>query len=102
MVVLYRRHDLSEDEFKAYLRDVHGPMAEALPGLLHYTQNFVAPDPTRKHPGWDAIVELFWADLGSMEAAWASPEGRAATDDLSEFADLARSTWSLVHFDERR
>ena len=57
MVVLYRRPDLSKSEFQAFLRDVHGPMAEAIPDLLHYTQNFVAPDPTREDPGWDAIVE---------------------------------------------
>ena len=50
MVVLHRRPDLSESAFQAYLRDVHGPMAEAIPHLLHYTQNFVAPDDTRKHP----------------------------------------------------
>lgn len=102
MVVLYRRPDLSESAFQAYLRDVHGPMAEAIPDLLHYTQNFVAQDPTRKHPGWDAIVELFWADRETMEAAWASPEGVAATADLAEFADLARTTWSLVDFHQRR
>ncbi len=102
MVVLYRRPDLSEGEFQAFLRDVHGPMAEAMPNLLHYTQNFVAPDPTRKHPGWDAIVELFWADRETMEADWASPEGQAATADLAEFADLSRTTWSVVGFRRRR
>jgi uncharacterized protein (TIGR02118 family) len=102
MVVLYRRPDLNESEFQAFLRDVHGPMAEAMPNLLHYTQNFVASDPTRKHPGWDAIVELFWADRESMEAAWASPEGQAATANLAEFADLSRTTWSLVDFRQRR
>ena len=102
MVVLYRRPDLSEGEFQAYLRGVHGPMAEAIPDLLRYTQNYVAPDPTRKHPGWDAIVELFWADREVMEAAWSSPEGQAATADLAEFADLSRTTWSVVDFHRRR
>jgi len=102
MVVLYRRPDLSEKEFQAYLRGVHGPMAEAIPDLLHYTQNFVVPDPTRKHPGWDAIVELFWADRETMEAAWASPEGQAATADLVEFCDLSKTSWSLVDFYLRR
>jgi uncharacterized protein (TIGR02118 family) len=96
MVVLYRRPDFSEREFQDYLRDVHGPMAEAIPDLLHYTQNYVADDPTRKHPGWDAIVELCWSDRSTMEAAWKSPEGMAATADLAEFVDLSRSTWSLV------
>jgi hypothetical protein len=78
MVVLYRRQDLNEGEFQAYLREVHGPMAEAVPNLLHYT------------------------DRETMEAAWASPEGQAATADLAEFADLSRSTWSLVGFHQRR
>ena len=102
MAVLYRRPDLTVAEFQHYLRTVHGSMAEALPDLLHYTQNFVAEDATRTHPGWDAIVELFWIDRDAMEAAWASPEGVAATADLSEFADLSRTTWSIVAFDERR
>jgi uncharacterized protein (TIGR02118 family) len=102
MVVLYRRPDWSKGEFQVYLRDVHGPMALALPNLLRYTQNFVAQDPTRKHPGWDAIVELVWADRAAMEAAWASPEGQAATADLAEFADLARTTWSIVDAHQRR
>jgi hypothetical protein len=78
MVVLYRRQDLNEGEFQAYPREVHGPMAEAVPNLLHYT------------------------DRETMEAAWASPEGQAATADLAEFADLSRSTWSLVGFNQRR
>ena len=102
MVVLYRRPDLSESEFQEYLRDVHGPMAEAIPNLLRYTQNFVARDLTRQHHDWDAIVELFWADRTIMEAAWASPEGKAATADLAEFADLTRTTWSLVDSLRRR
>lgn len=102
MVVLYRRPDLSEGELRAYLRDVHGPMAEAIPDLLHYTQSFVAEDPTRKHPGWDAIVELCWADRDTMEAAWASPQGQAATADLAQFADLVRTTWALVDSLRRR
>ena len=102
MVVLDRRPSLSESEFQAYLRYVHGPMAEAIPNLLQYTQNFAAPDLTRQHPGWDAIVELFWADRTIMKAAWASPEGKAATADLAEFTDLARTTWSLVDSLQRR
>jgi hypothetical protein len=31
-----------------------------------------------------------------MEAAWASPEGEAASADLEAFADLSRSSWSIV------
>lgn len=102
MVVIYRRPNLSEGKFRGYLENVHGPMAERIPDLLHYTQNFIAPDSTRRHPGWDAIVELCWADRSTMEAAWASAEGQRATADLAEFADLSRTTWSIVTCSVRR
>jgi uncharacterized protein (TIGR02118 family) len=69
MVVLYRRPDLSQEEFLRYLRTVHGPMAQRLPGLRHYIQNLVVADPARKHPGCDAVIELFWDDRATMEAA---------------------------------
>jgi uncharacterized protein (TIGR02118 family) len=102
MVVLYRRKDLSAKEFAANLRQIHGPMAERIPGLRRYVQNHVASDPSRKHPGWDAIVELYWDDRESMEAAWCSPEGQAATKHLEDFVDLSISTWAIVDEEVRR
>ncbi len=96
VVVLYKRASLTEEEFSRYLREVHGPLAEKLPGLKRYIQNFVVEDPNRKHPGCSAVVELYFANWEAMEAAWRSPEGVAATGDLSAFADLERTTWSVV------
>ena len=96
IVVLYRRNDVSLEAFRTTLRGAHGAMAERLPGLRRYVQNHVAPDPTRKHPGWDAVVELYWDDWSSMEAAWRAAEGRRATAHLAELADLSRTTWSVV------
>ena len=69
LVVLYRRPDITAERFHAVLRDEHGPMAERIPGLRRYVQNHVARDPGRDHPGWDAVVELYWDDWASMEAA---------------------------------
>ncbi len=102
VVVLYRRPDLSVEQFRRILRGEHAAMAELLPGLRKYVQNHVAPDPHRKHPGWDAVVELYWDDWPSMEAAWAAPEGRRSTEHLAEFVDLSRSTWSVVEEEVRR
>ncbi len=102
IVVLYRRSDLTRGRFRAYLRDVHGPMAERLPGLIAYRQNHVVDDPTRSDPGWDAVIELWWNTRGEMEAAWRTPEGQAATDDLAAFADLSRTSWSIVEVFIRR
>lgn len=96
MVVLYRRPDLSESEFRRHLREMHGPLAQKLPGLRRYVQNYVSDDPRREHPGWDAIIELYFDDWQSMERAWDSPEGKASDADLPLFADLKRTTWSVV------
>ena len=102
VVVLYRRPDVPTERFEAILRGEHGAMAEQLPGLRRYVQNRVAPDPTRKHPGWDAVVELYWDDVASMEAAWVSAAGKRAPDHLTKFVDLLRTTWSIVHEEVRR
>ena len=96
IAVLYRRPDISREQFRFYVRDVHAPLARKLPGLKKYVQSFPVDDPKRKRPDWSAIVELYWEDKNAMEAAWASPEGDAATRDLREFADLDRTTWSTV------
>src|SRR5262245_45556277 len=102
MVVLYRKPGLTTEQFSDNLRNEHGPMAERLPGLRKYVQNYVVPDPSRSHPGWDAIVELFWDDWAAMEVAWKTPQGQRATDHLVEFVDLSRSTWSVVSEEIRR
>jgi uncharacterized protein (TIGR02118 family) len=96
MVLICRRPDLTREQFRRHLQEVHGPLAKNLPGLRKYVQNFVLDDPRRKSPGWDAVVELYFDDRASMEAAWASPQGAASDEDLPAFADLTRTTWSAV------
>ena len=96
MVVLYRRPDLTPAQFRRHLEQIHAPLAQDLPGIKHYRQNHVAADPKRPHPGWDAIIELYFENRESMEAAWSSPQGAASDADLALFADLTRTTWSVV------
>jgi uncharacterized protein (TIGR02118 family) len=102
IVVLVKRDDMTNEEFARYLREVHGPIAERIPGLRRYVQNHPAEDPNRPPPKWNAVIELYFDDWEAMEAAWASPEGRASTADLENFADLSRSTWSVVDEQVRR
>ncbi len=96
MVVVYRRPEMTREEFRQHLEKIHGPLAINLPGLKKYVQNYVCDDPKRKRPGWDAIIELWFDDWGTMEAAWASPQGAASDADLPAFADLSRTAWSVV------
>jgi uncharacterized protein (TIGR02118 family) len=96
MVVICKRPDMSSEKFQRYLRDVHGPLAKELPGLRKYVQNVVHSDPKRKRPEWDAIVELYFDNRESMEAAWDSDAGRASDADLAAFTDPSRTSWSVV------
>ena len=96
MVVVYRRTDLSQQQFRRHFEEVHGPLAKQLPGLKKYVQNYVSSDSKRESPEWDAIVELYFDNRAAMEAAWDSPQGAASDADLPEFADMTRTTWSVV------
>jgi uncharacterized protein (TIGR02118 family) len=95
-VVVRRKPDWSFDKFRDFFIRVHGPLAQKIPGLRRYKQNFPVPDPKRKAPDWDCVVELYFDDKESMEASWATPEGEAATTDLQIFANLSATTWSVV------
>ena len=96
MVVLYRRPDLTQQQCRHHLQEIHRPLAMNLPGLRKYVQNHVWEDPKRAAPGWDAVIELYFDDWESMEVAWASPQGAASDADLPAFADMTRTTWSAV------
>ena len=96
VVILYRRSDMSPDQFNDYFQNVHGPLADKIPGLKKYIQNYVIADPKRKHPGWDGIAELYFANWKEMESGWASHQGEVATNDLNEFVDLEKTSWSVV------
>ena len=96
MVVLYRRPDFTPEQFHNHLEKIHAPLAKNLLGLKAYKQNHVTRDSNRKHPGWDAIVELYFENRDSMEKAWASPQGIASDVDLPKFVDMSRTTWSVV------
>jgi uncharacterized protein (TIGR02118 family) len=96
IVVLYKKTDLSVEQFRQYFRDVHGPMAREIPGLRRYIQNYALSSPNRKPPGWHGVAELYFDNWQAMEEAWATPEGQRATNDLEAFVDLSQTTWSPV------
>lgn len=95
-VVLYKRPEMSLEDFRNYFRNVHAPLAKKIPGLRKCIHNYAAPDRTRKPPEWHGIAELYFDDFESMQAAWATSEGKEATDDLKHFTNPTRTTWSVV------
>jgi len=71
--------------FDRHYRDVHIPLAKKLPGLRRYTvsRNAVA---VRGGQPFYLAAELDWDDMDSLQAAFASPEGKAAGEDVPTFA----------------
>jgi len=95
VVESWKKEGMSREEFIDYLANVHGPLVErhgrAL-GFRKYVQNHRLPSPEidafAEGRGWaqapDSSVEIWFDDMESMEAAFASPEGIAASAILEE------------------
>jgi uncharacterized protein (TIGR02118 family) len=71
--------------FDRHYRDVHIPLAKTLPGLRQYTisRNAVA---VRGGEAFYLVAELDWDDIDAMQAAFASPVGRATAADVEILA----------------
>ncbi|GKY87740.1 EthD family reductase [Sinisalibacter aestuarii] len=87
---LQRRSDISQGRFSQHWRDIHGPLAAKVPGLLRYQQNHVvdASQMVKHSRGGaevDGFAQLWFADEAAMKQASSTPEYRAAFSDLPEF-----------------
>lgn len=92
VVVLYKRPDLSWEEFRRYWREQHAARALRIPGLRRYVHND-APEPGNPPYG---IAELSFDSVDALRAGLASPEGQAALGDLANFADPDRTGLVVV------
>ena len=102
--LLHKRDGLSWEEYGRYWREVHRPLAMALPGLRRYVENH-GPQAGALPYG---IAELYFDNPASFQAALSSPQGEAALADLANFVDIERTgmtvvsealTWSAVAAD---
>ncbi len=83
-----KRPDMSVKEFQSYWRNVHAPIAGAIPGLRRYVQCHVVPETYgRNTPPYDGAAELWFDDLDALRAAMRTPEVGAALEDEKNFID---------------
>jgi uncharacterized protein (TIGR02118 family) len=87
-----KKPEMSVEEFQAYWRGTHAPIAAAIPGLRRYVQCHVVPELYRREqqPAFDGAAELWFDDLDAMRAAMRSPEVQAALEDEKNFIDHSR------------
>ena len=86
LVAIHKKPGMSREEFNRYWREVHAPLAEGMPGLRRYIINPAIEVSSRGEPPFDGLAELWFDDVGAMEAAFASPAGQETSADVAEFA----------------
>jgi uncharacterized protein (TIGR02118 family) len=72
-------------EFDRHYREIHIPLAKALPGLRRYTISRDAV-PVRGGEPYYLVAELDFDDVDALRAAFASPQGRASSADVAVLA----------------
>ena len=96
--VVWRKPDLSREDFLHHWQTNHAEVVKKLPGLRKYVQG---PAVTRagREPVIDGIAELWFDDVEALRKAWRSPEGQAVREDEKRFIDLERSYafWAEDH-----
>lgn len=89
--LLRKKPDWSTDDFRRYWREVHGPLAARLPGLLRYEQNHIVDWQQRgfSYPrgpeSLDGFSMLWFESDAAMQAALRTEAGRALVADESHF-----------------
>ena len=96
LVVSYGQPD-DPAAFDAYYRDTHTPLAVQMPGLVRLTTGSPQPlDPSQPAPY--LVAELDFESEQEMGAAFTSAEGKAAADDIANFATGGAT---MTHFEVR-
>jgi len=72
--------------FDKYYFETHVPIAKRLPGLRKYEVSQGAVGSPAGDSGVHRIAMLHFDDMAAIEAAFASPQGKAAMDDVRVFA----------------
>ncbi len=79
-------HPQDPAAFDRYYRETHVPLAKTLPGLKGYTANKPAPLNPQEQSPYYLIADLYFDDMGALQAALQSHAGQAAAGDLQNFA----------------
>lgn len=95
IATLAKQSSLTDEEFVRYWRHTHVPLARNLPGLRRYVISAVVDTPDGTRP-YDGVAELWFDDVESLRAGFASPEGALARLDMAQFTDTARITRAIT------
>jgi uncharacterized protein (TIGR02118 family) len=81
------RPDISIEVFQRYWRDVHGPLAAAIPVIRRYVQSHTRPAAYAggRRPAWDGVALTWFDDTQAMRASASTPEYTRVRADEANF-----------------
>ena len=91
MFFLYRRPDMSVEEFQEYSLGTHVPLVSQVPGLLRYVVNHAVMNPGGAPIACDAVAELWFESLEGFQAAVGSAQGATVLADQPNYLDMTRT-----------
>ncbi len=82
-----RRPGMALEPFRAYWRNVHGPLAATIPVLHRYEQNHLALSEYEKNeaPAYDGLAITWFASTADMKRGTTTPEYAATRADEPHF-----------------
>jgi uncharacterized protein (TIGR02118 family) len=91
LFAIYRKPELSFEEFLAHYRDVHLPIARKLPKLRQYDIFPVQPGPDSDGDTPDAFTLMTFDSAEDFEVFLAAPEMAAVAEDNDTFIERFES-----------
>lgn len=85
LTVLYHQPE-DPAAFDAHYESKHAPLAKKMPGLRGYTTQKPAPGPDGSPAAEYLVASLVFDDAAAFGTAAASEEGKAAVNDVANFA----------------
>ena len=84
LIALYKK-PADVEAFDRHYFEKHVPLAKKLPGLRRYEVNAGAIASPQGESAYHLIATLHFDSMAAVQAAFASPEGKAAAGDLANF-----------------
>ena len=85
VTVLYG-HPTDPEAFDKYYKETHLPIASRMQAVTKFEVTRFLPGPDGTAPAHYLMGELYFASPEEMQQTFGSPEGKAAVDDLANFA----------------
>nr|WP_264474954.1 EthD family reductase [Salinirubrum litoreum] len=84
---------MTHAEFADYWLDEHSPVAAEMPGVEKYVTS-LPTDPEKAE--YDGVLELYFADMDALRAAFDSEAGAETLADAEEFLEVGAGPRMIV------